>query len=48
MRFLPGAPPPRSADEGVPALAALATAVVGVINIGSALTPELPVVSTRC
>src|SRR3954454_23640298 len=42
MRFLPGAPPPRPADERVPALAALATAVVGVINIGSALTPELP------
>ena len=27
MRFLPGAPPPRPADERVPALAALATAI---------------------
>jgi lysyl-tRNA synthetase class 2 len=42
MRFLPGAPPPRPADERVPALAALATAVVGAINIASALTGELP------
>jgi lysylphosphatidylglycerol synthetase-like protein (DUF2156 family) len=42
MRFLPGAPPSRPADERVPALAALATAVVGAINIASALTPEMP------
>ncbi|WP_051323820.1 bifunctional lysylphosphatidylglycerol flippase/synthetase MprF [Candidatus Solirubrobacter pratensis] len=42
MRFLPGAPPPRPAEERVPALVALATAVVGAINIASALTPELP------
>ena len=42
MRFLPGAPPSRPADERVPALAALATAIVGVINIASALTPEMP------
>jgi lysyl-tRNA synthetase class 2 len=42
MRILPGAPPSRPADERVPAFAALATAVVGAINIASALTPELP------
>ena len=42
MRWIPGAPAPRPAEERVPALAALATAAVGAVNIASALTPELP------
>src|SRR5690349_23777986 len=42
MRWIPGAPAPRPAKERVPALAALATAAVGAVNIASALTPELP------
>jgi lysyl-tRNA synthetase class 2 len=42
MRFIPGAPAPRPAEERVPALAALATAVVAAVNVASALTPELP------
>src|SRR5215813_8991686 len=42
MRFIPGAPAPRPAEERVPALAALATAFVAAVNIASALTPELP------
>ncbi len=35
--------PTMPARERVPVLAALATAIVGVVNIASALTPELPV-----